>query len=456
MRLITGEQTIVIKRVFLGKHNGFLGENKVHPAFTKVYPTTHTLYPLFWRVYDICLILASMSFITQNKRPIIALVLSFFFFICGAFITNLNLIYTGSLFIFTPTLLLIYVPLFWWFSNKMNPESLGSWIQKEPLYLGLWTVFITLAGLIESLSTGTDAAVLFAITTICACLFVYMRFRESGKEQKSFASHRVNKKMFIWYAGLIAFLFISLFLYALEAEEDGTLVLLRDQEMLLEIVLTFLGGAFLFFVMAWIVQQITSILKLKSEKKRTEIAHLQSQVSPHFFFNMLNNLYGLVEEDSKKAQELILKLSDLMRYSIYEGQKSSITIKEEVDYLENYIALHKLRYHQELDIQLTTTLTNSEAKLIPLLFILLLENAFKHGVEHLREEAYIHMDIKNDAHEIYCSIKNNFDPAYLSETSGIGLKNLKRRLELAYPKKHKLHIQASNEIHQVHLTLAAL
>ncbi|MFT6415362.1 MAG: hypothetical protein ACJARZ_000698 [Dokdonia sp.] len=399
-----------------------------------------------------------MSILSQNKRPLIALVLSFFFFICGAFIVNMKLIYTGSLFIFTPALLLVYVPLFWWFSKKVRLESLTSWVQKEPVYLGLWTAFINLVGVIESFSNHNNAAALFfTIASVYAGVFVYMLFRESRKSKTLPIPSGTRNKKILWNAPLIIFLCIAFFLFAIkEEEENGTLVLLGGQELLLELVITFLIGAFLFFVMAWIVQQVKSVWKLKNEKKRTEIAHLQSQVSPHFFFNMLNNLYGLVEEDSKKAQALILKLSDMMRYSIYEGQKSSITIHEEVAYLQNYIELHKLRYHQKLNIQFTTDLKNPDAKLIPLLFILLLENAFKHGVEHLREEAYIHVDIKSNAKEIHCYVKNNFDATYLSDASGIGLKNLKRRLSLAYPKKHNLLIEKSTEVHQVHLTLATL
>jgi sensor histidine kinase YesM len=86
----------------------------------------------------------------------------------------------------------------------------------------------------------------------------------------------------------------------------------------------------------WLFKQIKSIIRLKNEKAQTELLHLKSQVNPHFFFNMLNNLYGLVDKDSKKAKELILKLSDMMRYSIYDGQKETVLLSEEITYLQNY------------------------------------------------------------------------------------------------------------------------
>ena len=100
----------------------------------------------------------------------------------------------------------------------------------------------------------------------------------------------------------------------------------------------------------WLIKQLISFLKLKNEKTKNELMLLKSQVNPHFFFNMLNNLYGLVGKDPKKGQELILKLSDMMRYSIYEGEKDSVLLKDEVAYLENYIQLHKMRYHKKITI----------------------------------------------------------------------------------------------------------
>ena len=186
----------------------------------------------------------------------------------------------------------------------------------------------------------------------------------------------------------------------------------------------------------WLIQQIRMTLTLKNEQQKMEVSHLQSQVNPHFFFNMLNNLYGLVAKDSKKAQSLILKLSEMMRYSIYDGQKSSVTIAEEVDYLQNYIELHKMRYHKEIAIQFNTDIQDETTKIMPLLFIILLENAFKHGVENLHEHAFVNVNLIANQDEISFSVENNFDTTLMATETGIGLKNLKRRLELVYPKKY--------------------
>lgn len=207
------------------------------------------------------------------------------------------------------------------------------------------------------------------------------------------------------------------------------------------------------FGLYWLIKQIKATITLKNEQQKMEVSHLQSQVNPHFFFNMLNNLYGLVDKDAKKAQTLILKLSDMMRYSIYDGQKSSVTIAEEVEYLKNYIELHKMRYHKEIDVQFQTHIQDENSQVMPLLFIILLENAFKHGVENLHENAFVKVNLIATQDEVHFAVENNFDEESLTTEKGIGLKNLKRRLELIYPQKHSLSFTSEDEIYKSQLTI---
>ena len=202
----------------------------------------------------------------------------------------------------------------------------------------------------------------------------------------------------------------------------------------------------------WLFKQIKSVILLRNEKEKTELLHLKSQVNPHFFFNTLNNLYGLMEKDSKERQ-MVLKLSDMMRYSIYKGQKDWVTINEELDYLQNYIELQEIRYHKKSDVQFNHQIVNSQAKVMPLLFIILLENAFKHGLENLAENAYIHMSLIENDYEVNFEIENNFDTTQRPSDKGIGLVNLKRRLALVYPKKHTLSFESDSNIYKVKLSL---
>jgi two-component system sensor histidine kinase AlgZ len=222
---------------------------------------------------------------------------------------------------------------------------------------------------------------------------------------------------------------------------------------------TFEVFSFFFFValtlasIRFVFNQVKMVLTLKNEKKQTELMHLKSQVNPHFFFNTLNNLYGLVGQDADKAQQLILKLSDMMRYSIYEGQNDVVTLAEEIEYLNNYIELHKMRYHKTIVVQFHIDVEDSSVKLMPLLFIILMENAFKHGVENLRKDAFVTVRLKATKQQIDFEIENNFDPAEQSEHPGIGLANLKRRLELAYDKKHHLATAKAGDVFTAKLSL---
>ena len=220
----------------------------------------------------------------------------------------------------------------------------------------------------------------------------------------------------------------------------------------------FVEFLFLYFILVciavlqWLFVNIKQIINLKNEKTKTELLHLQSQINPHFFFNMLNNLYGLVDKDGEKAKNLILKMSDMMRYSIYEGQKALVSLQQEIDFIDNFIALHQMRYHKKVDLDFAVDAKDTQVKVIPLLFIILVENAFKHGVEVLRQDAFVQISLKATHDQIVFVVNNNFDNEQHHE-KGIGLKNLKRRLALAYPKKHEIQHTISNNHYTARLSL---
>lgn len=203
----------------------------------------------------------------------------------------------------------------------------------------------------------------------------------------------------------------------------------------------------------WTYDQWKWFRNLKSEKAKAELALLKTQINPHFFFNTLNNLYALTVKNSDKAPEVILKLSDMMRYTIYEGKKDIVPLNEVIVYLKNYIDLHKIRYHKSVKIDFTHTIGDGDT-IAPLLFIILLENAFKHGVESLTENAFITINLISNVDFIHFNIENNFDSNEISEDKGIGLDNLKRRLELIYPDKHQLSILEKEPIYKVDLIIS--
>lgn len=206
------------------------------------------------------------------------------------------------------------------------------------------------------------------------------------------------------------------------------------------------------FIALWIYEQWRWLKTLKADKGKAELALLKSQINPHFFFNTLNNLYGLVVEKSDDAPGVVLKLSDMMRYTIYEGREEVVPLKDEIRYLENYIELHKIRYQKAVDIRFTHVVQEG-LKIAPLLYIILLENAFKHGAEKMREHAYIHLHMKSEGRRLLFSIENNYEDATPSHHKGIGLNNLKKRLEYLYPKRHELIITAQTSVYHLQLNL---
>lgn len=210
-------------------------------------------------------------------------------------------------------------------------------------------------------------------------------------------------------------------------------------------------------IVLWFYEQWKWFRTLKAEKAEAELALLRSQINPHFFFNTLNNLYSLVVHQSDKAPEVILKLSDMMRYTIYEGKKDKVSLKEEIEYLQRYIDLHKIRYQKVVDIRFETP-EETDLQVAPLLFIVPLENAFKHGVESLRSGAYIHVCIKadNKKEKIIFEISNNFEDRDVQLEKGIGLENLRQRLELLYPDQHQLDIVKGENEFKITLQLDTL
>jgi two-component system sensor histidine kinase AlgZ len=266
---------------------------------------------------------------------------------------------------------------------------------------------------------------------------------------------KYNKKWIVIALVVVAVIPVIITIYEVIFTKNKSIVFLGNYNPKV----TFLVVCYYIFLVSlgvfWFTKQLISITKLKNEKAKTELMLLKSQVSPHFFFNMLNNLYGLIGKDAKKAQKLVLKLSDMMRYSIYEGEKDLVTLNEEIDYLKNYIELHKMRYHKRIDINFNCQI-EEDHKVMPLLFIILLENAFKHGIERLRDSAYVTINMITFKDEIQFSVENNFDSSENVEEPGIGLKNLKQRLELVYPNRHKLSFSIVEKVYKVKLTLNQL
>ena len=199
-------------------------------------------------------------------------------------------------------------------------------------------------------------------------------------------------------------------------------------------------------IFSWFYNKWKTIQELKNEKAKSQLEQLKNQINPHFFFNTLNRLYSLIKSDPDQAQEYVLKLSEMMRFTIYKGKEQNVLLKEEIAYLDNYIALQSSRYHKPIAINFIKEVSDSNLEISPLLNIILLENAFKHGVETALENTFIDIHLSEENQNFEIKIQNNFEYIESSNDSGIGLKNLKDRLQILYPNKHEIKLETKDNV----------
>ena len=383
------------------------------------------------------------KFYNRYRRVFITLVAAVIFWLLGIVCMAYKIDFTGLSFTVLLVIAPLYLLLFYILKRKKkNPFSLAL-TNKELQLFSLIGLYICTLGVLESYPDKPDFATVFGVLLIYLLLYISVQLRNyylKKKKAATLSKSFTNKLAF--FAFVIGFWRIIIMI-----EEYG------DSDAL--VIVAFVYFPLLLFIsIRWIFKQMKSVINLKNEKAKTELMHLKSQVNPHFFFNMLNNLYGWVDKDPEKAKKLIISLSEMMRYSIYEGDKTSVTLEEEVTYMQQYIELHRMRYHKEIAVEFSIDIQEEAIQLMPLLFIILLENAFKHGVENLRgNAAYVHLKLSANATRIVFEIENNFDSNEVQESTGIGLANLKRRLELVYPKKHSLILVENKNVYKATLEI---
>ncbi len=176
---------------------------------------------------------------------------------------------------------------------------------------------------------------------------------------------------------------------------------------------------------------------LENENLKSELSNLKMQLNPHFFFNTLNNIYSLIKLSPEKAQESVHDLSKLMRYHLYETNEETVALSGEVEFLKNYIALMRIRMTQNVTIETDFSIKNPTSKVAPLLFIPLVENAFKHGVNPI-EPSFIKITMAEQDKIVSFEVLNTDHPQKKDGLGGIGigLENLTKRLALIYPERH--------------------
>ncbi|GAB4022741.1 sensor histidine kinase [Spirosoma koreense] len=200
--------------------------------------------------------------------------------------------------------------------------------------------------------------------------------------------------------------------------------------------------------------------QLERDNLVLELNFLRSQVNPHFFFNAINNVYALIVDKDEQAATILLKLSSLMRYVLYEAGTSYVTLQQEVEFLKDYVDLEKIRHGTNASILLQIDGEIGDLLIPPLVLVTFVENAFKHGLNATIRESWVTIDLQIKGNSLHFLIRNSKPPvrpqtrtSSLPKVGGIGLTNTQRRLELLYPDTHQLRIQETQSTYTVDLTI---
>ena len=198
------------------------------------------------------------------------------------------------------------------------------------------------------------------------------------------------------------------------------------------------------------------LMALEKENLEQQLEYLRYQINPHFFMNTLNNIHALVDIDPEKAKDTILELSKMMRFVLYEGDKKGVPLSREFDFIRHYITLMRLRYTDKVDVQVVLPPEVPDCQLPPLMLITFIENAFKHGISY-QHDSFIHIkaDIKDATLHFECrnSKANNQQLTTNSQEGGVGLANVRQRLNLLYGDNYTLTIQDEPDTYNVELQI---
>lgn len=214
----------------------------------------------------------------------------------------------------------------------------------------------------------------------------------------------------------------------------------------------------LMLVIGYVIREFLLKLKkeehIRNEQAVAELNLLKSQISPHFLFNVLNSLYALSLNKSDKTPGVILQLSDILRYSLYEAQEREIPVLDEVAIINTYIAIEKMRLPETARISFNHDEVDQTIRIAPMLLLPLIENAFKHGVDSTVGDSYINASLAKNGNSLVFTCENTFkEPKSKPKVGGIGIQNVRKRLELLYPSRHTLEIEKQEGIFKVTLLI---
>ena len=309
------------------------------------------------------------------------------------------------------------------------------------IHFVLWLLFSLLAAIQLSQSNSNWPVLTFGFILTCFYVF-YSHF--------ALLTHYLDKKKgTTYYLALTAILLTGPFLYLFFQNSRPIVNSFADQYVinLISIVIPFIFLSWLARVTETLVINTFKKEQLEKQAVEAELYYLKSQINPHFLFNTLNNIHTLVYKQAPAAPEAVLHLASLMRYMIYESNAPTVPLKREMEYLQDYVDLQQLRYRERQVVDLKIEGAIEGCHIAPLLFIHLLENAYKHSPARLASgDLKVRVKVSEDT--LTFSIQNPVGTSQgqsLDDYGGIGLPNVRKRLALLYPGRHQLDLHNSSE-----------
>lgn len=334
--------------------------------------------------------------------------------------------------------------LFWLLCLALEVYVEVSWINYYYTHIPAWKRFFS----------GLSAELILMVVKIPVIYTSFVIIREYGTDKKKYIPAFLLLFLLFASGALLSHFLIIEFIFPSVYHDYTFRPFFSDRIINSFIDLIFIAG------IANAVKQYRYQVVLRDQEKTflqekltAELTFLKAQLNPHFLFNTLNSLYALARRKSDRTTDVILKLSSLLRFILYEADKKYIPVSQEILILENYIELERIRYDDKLSVQFEKVLNSPDFLIAPLLLLPFIENAFKHGPAETRNDSFVHIHIElQPKGQFLFIVKNNTENELKEITEHIGLKNVRRQLELLYP-DHELNISAYGHLFQVTLSL---
>lgn len=297
------------------------------------------------------------------------------------------------------------------------------------------------------------------ISIIASYVFVYDLLPNYllKNNYRKFVLYSLYAGVFVTTAVLATVAFGFVFFFNLEYQQMPTLI--KSPSVILVSVLLIIVLASGFKILQHSYQSLEEknalenrFLQTQLQLKEQELRLLKMQIQPHFLFNTLNTIYGLAIQKKENAPEMILKLSNLLDYILYQVEKPKVFLEDEIAHLEDYISLEKMRFHDTLKVDFTKNITSKKMQISPMLLIPFVENSFKHGVL-VDGFLNIKLNLKVTSSKLIFTVENNFKRKKNNLPGGIGLENIKKRLEMLYPQKHLLEVTEKDNTFKILLEI---